>query len=114
MKEHPVQQRVMLLSRGATRLWRNNCGMLQDRFGKWVRFGVANPGGSDLIGFHSVIITPDMVGKKVAIFTAFEVKRSSGGKATDKQLRFIDLVKCFGGIAGVVRSEEEAKSLLTE
>jgi len=112
MKEHPIQQRIMLLSRGATRLWRNNCGSLQDKFGQWVKFGIANPGGSDLIGFHSVIITPEMVGRKVAVFTAFEVKGHKG-KATNDQLTFIDLVKVAGGIAGVVRSVEEAESLLT-
>jgi hypothetical protein len=112
MKEHPVQQRVMCLSRGMTRLWRNNCGSLKDAVGRWVKFGVANPGGSDLIGFHSVIITPEMVGKKVAVFTAFEVKGAKG-RATKEQLIFVDLVKSFGGIAGIVRSKEEAKSLLT-
>src|SRR5690606_20465435 len=113
MKEQPVQQRVMLLSTGPTRLWRNNCGMLQDKTGRWVKFGVANPGGSDLIGLHSVVITPEMVGQRVAIFTSFEVKPTKGGRVTDDQLRFIDLVKSFGGIAGVVRSQDDAKILLT-
>ena len=31
-------------------------------------------GSSDLIGWTSIEITPDMVGKKVAIFTAIEAK----------------------------------------
>jgi hypothetical protein len=53
-----------------------------------------------------------MVGCRVAIFTAFEVK-SAKGRVRPEQQAFIDNVKAAGGIAGVVRSVEEAKSLLT-
>lgn len=113
MKENPIQKRILLAcSRGASRLWRNNCGMLQDRNGTWVRFGVANPGGSDLIGFNTITITADMVGKKVAVFAAVEVKTKSGRIRPAQQV-FIDNVKARGGIAGIARSVEEAKSLLT-
>jgi hypothetical protein len=41
---------VLAYSRGATRLFRNNCGTLQDANGRYVKYGVGNPGGSDLIG----------------------------------------------------------------
>ena len=113
MREQPILKRILLAcSRGKTRLWRNNVGQLQDARGQWVRYGVANPGGSDLIGWDSVVITPEMVGRRVAIFTAFEVKSKTGRIRTEQQA-FIDNVKRCGGIAGVVRSVEEAKSLLT-
>jgi hypothetical protein len=113
VKEQPILKRILLAcSRGRSRLWRNNVGQLQDARGQWVRYGVANPGGSDLIGWNSVEITPDMVGCRVAIFTAFEVK-SAKGRVRPEQQAFIDNVKAAGGIAGVVRSVEEAKSLLT-
>jgi hypothetical protein len=46
------------------------------------------------------------------VFTAFEVK-SQTGKIRPEQRAFIDNVTLRGGIAGVVRSVEEAKSLLT-
>jgi hypothetical protein len=113
VKEQPILKRILLAcSRGKTRLWRNNVGQLQDARGQWVRYGVANPGGSDLIGFHTVTITPEDVGRKVAVFTAFEVK-SQTGKIRPEQRAFIDNVTLRGGIAGVVRSVEDAKSLLT-
>ena len=113
MREQPILKRIMLAcSRGATRLWRNNCGSLQDRNGQWVRFGVANPGGSDLIGFTKVKITEAHVGMTLAVFTAVEVKQKSGRVRKDQQI-FIDLVRAAGGIAGIARSVEEAKALLT-
>lgn len=113
MKEQPLLKRIMLAcSRGSTRLWRNNCGALQDKDGRWIRFGVANPGGSDLIGFHTVTITEKDVGKKLAVFVALEVKQKSGRIRSEQQI-FIDNVKARGGIASIVRSIEEAKSVLT-
>ena len=63
-------------------------------------------GSSDLIGWKSVTITPNMVGQKIAIFTAFECK-TGRLKTTEEQKRFIDAVNKFGGIAKVVRDERE-------
>jgi hypothetical protein len=79
--------------------------------GRWVRFGGANPGGADLIGFTTVTITPDMVGKPVAVFTALEVK-AARGRATKHQKAFIENVTQRGGMAGIVRSVDEAKQVL--
>jgi hypothetical protein len=113
MREASILKRILLAcSRGPVRLWRNNCGSLEDRNGRWVKFGVANPGGSDLIGFRSVIITPDMVGTRIAIFSAIEVKQKSG-RIRPEQRAFIDNVKLHGGYAGIARSVEEAKKVLT-
>lgn len=64
------------------RLLRNNNGSLKNDEGRWVRFGLGNISkrvsekskSSDLIGITVVEITPEMVGKKVGIFTAIEVK----------------------------------------
>jgi ribosomal protein S19 len=69
-------------------------------------------GSSDLIGWTPVTITEDMVGKKVAIFTAVECKRSEGGRLSPDQKRFIDRVNGAGGIAGVASSDEEAANIL--
>jgi hypothetical protein len=112
MKENPIQKRILLAcSRGNTRLWRNNCGALQDKRGRWVRFGVASPGGSDLIGWTTVKIRPEDVGKEFAVFTALEVK-SASGRIKPEQQGFIDNVNKSGGMAGVVRSVEDAKKVL--
>jgi len=112
VRETPLLKRIMLAcSRGRSRLWRNNVGALRDAEGKWLRFGIANPGGSDLIGLHSLTITPEHIGRTFAIFVALEVK-GKGGKVTKEQQLFIDLVQSFGGIAGVVRTVEQAEDML--
>ena len=74
-------------------------------------FGLC-PGSSDCIGWRSIIITPEMVGRPIAVFAAAEVKTDLG-QPTDEQLHFIDIVQKAGGIAGIVRSESEVEELLT-
>ena len=100
-----------VLNTGKTRAFRNNIAKLQVR-GQWVNYGIPGSGGSDLIGLHSLTITPAMVGKRVAVFLAVEVK-SDTGKATSDQLAFIEFVKAMGGIAGVARSSDEALNLIS-
>lgn len=68
-------------------------------------------GGSDLIGWTTKEVTPDMVGEKVALFTAIEVK-TNRGRATEAQLNFIAQVRKAGGIAGIARNEKEAGDLI--
>lgn len=115
-QETDLQQRIRLAV-GALpgfRLWRNNSGKLPDpRTGRWVQFGVASPGGSDLIGYRSITITPDMVGRTVAVFTAVEVKTDTG-RATPAQRNFIDHIRRAGGIAAIVRTTAEALRIATE
>ncbi len=71
------------------RLFRNNTGMLNG-----IRFGLC-VGSSDLIGFQSIMVTPEMIGQKLAVFTALEVKTAKG-KATPAQTKFIEMVRVFG------------------
>jgi hypothetical protein len=59
-------------------------------------------GSSDLIGWTPVIITPEMVGHQVAIFTAIEVK-TGVLQATKEQFNFVIAVNKSGGKAGIVR-----------
>lgn len=104
--------------RGATRLWRNNVGVLQDRTGRPVAYGLgseggrAMPGTSDAIGLHTITITPDMVGRQVAVFTAIEVKDQAS--LTDAQRRFLLAVHNLGGIAGCARSVDDARRILEQ
>lgn len=63
-------------------------------------------GSSDLIGWESVTITPDMVGQKIARFTAIEVKDGKG-RATADQNNFIENVKRAGGNGKVVYGADE-------
>lgn len=68
-------------------------------------------GSSDVIGWTPVVITPEMVGARVAVFTALEVK-TGRVPTTQEQRDFIAAVLNAGGIAGVVRSTEEAVGLI--
>ncbi|MBA1159355.1 hypothetical protein [Microvirga mediterraneensis] len=63
-------------------------------------------GGSDMIGITPVVITPDMVGKTVGAFTAYEAK-TGRLKATEEQGKFLEMVRRLGGIGKVVRSVED-------
>lgn len=112
MKESNIQQDVRLaLSQSGVVSFRNNSGAYEDERGRWVRYGVGQPGGSDLIGWRQIVVTPDMVGKSLAVFVAVEVKTPTG-KATEAQMNFLDQVNKAGGIAGIVRSKEDALALL--
>lgn len=71
----------------------------------WVKFGLG-VGTSDLIGWRTRVITTDMVGKSVAIFTAIEVK-SQAGKLTAEQRDFLAAVRASGGIAIEARSVDD-------
>jgi hypothetical protein len=111
--EQAIQQEIVLsLSRGDTRLLRNNCGQCRTDDGRVIRYGVGNPGGSDLIGIKAITVTPDMVGRQIGVFTAIEVKTPTG-RASEQQQRFLSMVGALGGIAGVARSVEDAQRLLT-
>lgn len=85
------------------RLWRNNRGVFYTESGNKTRAGLEAGGSSDLIGFTVVTITPDMVGRKIAVFTAAEMKRPEWKKPSSKtekqQQAFIDFVNQSGGIA---------------
>ena len=112
MKEGDIQRLVMLAASGqGCMILRNNCGTLKNPAGIPIKFGVGNPGGSDLIGITPVTITPDMVGQTVGVFTALEIKTPKG-RATPEQIRFIEAVRKHGGIAGIARSVEDALSLI--
>jgi len=109
--ETDILRRIMrACSQGAARLLRNNVGGLYDRTGAFVRYGLG-VGTSDLIGWRTVIITPDMLGTAIAQFCAIEAK-TDRGRPTKEQAAFIAAVRKAGGIAGIARNEQEAKTLL--
>lgn len=120
MTEKNIQTQVMLAaSQAGATLFRNNTGngvlgqvAKQDggQFhivnGRRVQFGLC-VGSSDLIGWSTIKVTPDMVGKPIALFLALEVKTPTG-KPTPEQTNFIQAVRKAGGLAGIVRSADEA------
>jgi hypothetical protein len=93
-------------------MFRNQVGQLPDpRSGRWVQFGLAK-GSSDLIGFKSIEVTPEMVGKKLAVFCSIEVKTPTG-RTSKPQQNWLNLVKNAGGIGGIARSPEDAMKILS-
>ena len=108
--ELAIQNAIRLeFGSGPARLWRNNTGALKDATGRLVRYGLC-PGSSDLIGLRTRVITEADLGAQLAQFVAIEVKHQ--GRLTDQQRAFLAMVEQAGGLAGVARSPEEARTIL--
>lgn len=132
MLEQTIMKKIMLaVSAAGARVFRQNTGMA------WVGEPTASPAGamvrlnpgdvllrnarpfhaglckgsSDLIGWMPVTVTEEMVGRKLSVFAAIEVKAAKG-RTSEQQADFIKAVQKAGGIAGVARSEAEALALL--
>ena len=101
-KETAISNQIRLhaSSRGVV-LFTNpaGCGKIN---GQFVTYGLT-PGSSDLIGWVPVTITPDMVGRQIAVFTGVEVKTLTG-KAQENQKIFRNNVRRAGGIACIANS----------
>src|SRR5262249_6039319 len=95
---HPVW---VGLARGGVLLGRDHVGVLRQPRGDFARSGLAG-GSSDLVG----LVPP------FGRFIGIEVKRLHGGRIGEHQERWLALVRRFGGVAGVVRSVEEALELV--
>jgi hypothetical protein len=72
------------------------------RQGRPLRAGLC-VGSSDLIGYRKV--------DGVAQFVALEVKNATRGP-TAEQERFLDHIQAAGGVSGIVRSIDAARTLL--
>lgn len=125
--ENTVQQELQIAAMHHTcTLMRNNSGCLKDAEGRLVRFGLGNISkqkndeikSSDLLGITKVVITQEMVGRTIGVFTAVEVKKEAWNpdKKLDKrekaQNNFINWVKSMGGFAGFCNSAESFKDIL--
>ncbi len=122
--ETDTQRLIQLeLNTPTGRMWRNSVGAawhgrtftivdgrLVSGTARHVTYGLV-PGSSDLIGPQSIEITPAMVGRRVAVFTAIETKTKKG-RLSDAQRRFIDTMIELGGIADCARSVEEAIAIV--
>lgn len=112
--ETDLQQRIRLAlgTRPDCRMFRNQVGSLPDpRTGRLVTFGLAR-GSADLIGWRVVTVTPEMVGRRLAVFTSIEVKTTTG-RLTPAQHNWLGVVRAAGGIAGVARSVTDAEAVLS-
>jgi len=127
MSETTINKQIMLAVGGMpdTRLFRNNTGMawqgkildhsngilvLKDP--RPIHFGLGRVGSSDLIGWHTVTITPEMIGRPVAVFLAIEGKDKT--TLTQEQKNFIVQVQYAGGISGVAHGADEAREIIRD
>lgn len=97
--ESSLQKRVMvaLAVRGAL-VWRNNVGAVR-KGQRWIKYGLEK-GSSDL-----VCMAPNG-----CVFFV-EMKREKYGLISEHQKRFIDKVRRWNGVVGVVTSVDEALAL---
>jgi hypothetical protein len=125
VSESDIQQEIQIAGpRYQCILERNNCGALKDKDGRYIRFGLGNVSkkhqdkikSSDLIGAREVMITPEMVGKILLVFTAVEVKapdwKFKGNSREVAQSNYLNWVKSRGGFAGFAKSVEEFKNII--
>lgn len=106
---------VSALSSGPSRLFKFQCGTFHLSDGRYITSGI--PGMSDLLGWHTVQITSDMVGKWVPIYSTIEVKKIGARTARTRlqlQKSFIAEVKRHGGLSGFARTVEEARTILNQ
>lgn len=120
-------------------LFRNNSGMFYNKNNAPVYFGLGNTNekiiykgqkkrvidvrkSSDSIGWTQVLITPEMVGKTLAVFTSIEfkapgfvIKKCYPEKSREaKQLYWINAVIRAGGIGGFVAKPADIKDIFAE
>lgn len=118
ISESAVQSVVRLeAARKGVRLFRNNVGVLEDRRGVPVRYGLANDSSAvnksiksgDLIGWRTLFITPQMIGQCIAQFVSRECKRVgwhyTGDDREQAQLAWAQLVAIGGGDAAFCTGE---------
>lgn len=124
MKETNIVRDMLLALPRNVRLFRNNVGTgwagrivhqtpqrITIDFPRPLHAGLCT-GSSDLIGWTTVTITPDMVGQQIAVFTAVEAKKSATAKRSPEQVNFIEVVKKSGGFAGIAYDRESLNQIL--
>jgi hypothetical protein len=139
MSETPILRRIMLAlgSLPGIRVFRNNVGnayagtpmkpfggllkamqalgMNPDRVlilrdYRRIQFGLMT-GSGDLVGWRTVTITPEMVGRQIAQIVSVEVKTETG-RTSMAQRTWAARVNEAGGVAGVARNESDAINLI--
>jgi len=124
--ESAVTNDVLLaVSKRGIRLYRNNSGAITTDDGRHIRFGLGNIStkvnrslkSSDLIGVTPVVIKPEHLGRTLGIFTSLEIKHGGwklqpSDDHAQAQLRWIELIRDLGGIAGFVSDVAELDSII--
>jgi hypothetical protein len=110
-ERHLINERLVNLQPNE-RLFRINAGSgwagkIVKKEGKFLilanaaQLHAAPTGWGDLCGWTTVTVTPEMVGKEIAVFTMEEVKAT--GKLSAAQKRFRNIILRMGGIHRVLK-----------
>lgn len=65
----------------------------------------------DTGGFALITVTPEMVGKRIPLFTEIEVKTKTGA-VLDAQRKRIAYIRSIGGYAGIARSADDVDRIV--
>ena len=71
-------------------------------------------GSGDGIGWSSVTITPEMIGRTVAVFTSAETKKPTGGRVSADQKQWFEQVRAAGGIAVIARDPADLEQAVND
>jgi hypothetical protein len=99
-------QRLIRVNCG--RFWAGKVRSIRNGILTLVNYGVvqgADTGTSDAVGFDSIIITPEMVGRRVAVFVAAEYK-AGRDQLRKEQINFRNMVVSLGGVHREIRDSE--------
>ena len=115
MNETGIQNAIrMVVSMLKGRVFRNNVGTVRHADGSVFPYGLGT-GTSDLVGWYPVVVTPDMVGRRVAVFLAVEVKKENHKTKSErlaKQMHFLEQVVESGGIGVMCDDESRVEGLI--
>lgn len=78
---------------------------------RWVDYGLSK-GSGDTIGWISQVITPDMVGQRVARFVSIEYK-TEDGRPREGQPQWHEAVWRAGGYTGFARNSDDVRRILS-
>lgn len=114
--ETNLLRRLMLrVSERGARVCRNDNGVGYREDGSRFSYGLG-PGTSDAVGMVSALVTPEMVGRRLAVALVIETKGTAKTRTSDKQRAFLRCVADAGGLAikareidGVLRLIEAAQ-----
>jgi hypothetical protein len=111
--ETDLQRRIQLdLTDEHTRIWRNNVGQGWQGITFAVRNGVLVSGEARRVHYGLCPGSGDLIGIHAGRFVSLEVK-SVRGRVSVEQQAFVEVVNQLRGLAGVARSVEEARIILT-
>ncbi|GEO08731.1 VRR-NUC domain-containing protein [Segetibacter aerophilus] len=96
-----TKRALIILDLKGFKVWRQNNGGVYDPTKKVFRSGSSTPGISDIMGFH----------KKTAQILACEIKAGKD-KLRPEQVEFLESVRQAGGVALVIRNNDDLENLI--